>query len=78
MYLGVNPSIGFKWTGSNCPWSFCFYLQENRMLSAHQVTKSYGIETVLAQITFSNSPGERLGLKTARLRAGRALMELYY
>lgn len=32
------------------------------MLSAHQITKSYGIEPVLAQVTFSVNPGERLGL----------------
>ena len=32
------------------------------MLSAHHITKSYGIHTVLQDITFSISAGERLGL----------------
>jgi ATP-binding cassette subfamily F protein 3 len=32
------------------------------MLSAHQITKSYGIHTVLQDITFSLNPGDRLGL----------------
>ncbi len=32
------------------------------MLSAHHITKSYGIQTVLQDITFSLSAGERLGL----------------
>ena len=32
------------------------------MLSAHQINKSYGIHTVLQDITFSINPGDRLGL----------------
>jgi ATP-binding cassette subfamily F protein 3 len=32
------------------------------MLSAHQITKTYGLHTVLQDITFSISAGERLGL----------------
>ena len=32
------------------------------MLSAHQITKAYGIHTVLQDITFSLNPGDRLGL----------------
>jgi ATP-binding cassette subfamily F protein 3 len=32
------------------------------MLSAHQITKTYGIHTVLQDITFSLNPGDRLGL----------------
>ena len=32
------------------------------MLSAHHLTKTYGIHTVLQDITFSISAGERLGL----------------
>ncbi len=32
------------------------------MLSAHHITKTYGIHTVLQDITFSISAGERLGL----------------
>ena len=32
------------------------------MLSAHQITKTYGIHTVLQDITFSINPGDRLGL----------------
>jgi ATP-binding cassette subfamily F protein 3 len=32
------------------------------MLSAHQITKTYGLHTVLKDITFSISAGERLGL----------------
>ena len=32
------------------------------MLTAHQLTKSYGLHTVLQDITFSISAGERLGL----------------
>ena len=32
------------------------------MLSAHQLSKSYGIQTVLQDITFSISSGDRLGL----------------
>ncbi len=32
------------------------------MLSAHHITKSYGLQTVLQDITFSVSTGERLGL----------------
>jgi ATP-binding cassette subfamily F protein 3 len=32
------------------------------MLSAHQITKTYGLHTVLQEITFSISAGERLGL----------------
>jgi ATP-binding cassette subfamily F protein 3 len=32
------------------------------MLSAHQITKTYGIHTVLHDITFSINPGDRLGL----------------
>ena len=32
------------------------------MLTAHQLTKSYGLHTVLQNITFSISVGERLGL----------------
>ena len=32
------------------------------MLSAHQITKTYGIRTVLQDITFSLNPGDRLGL----------------
>jgi len=32
------------------------------MLTAHQLTKSYGLQTVLQDITFSISAGERLGL----------------
>ncbi len=31
------------------------------MLSAHQITKTYGIHTVLQDITFSINPGDRLG-----------------
>ncbi|MEW6093117.1 MAG: ribosomal protection-like ABC-F family protein [Chloroflexota bacterium] len=32
------------------------------MLSAHHLTKTYGLHTVLQDITFSIAPGERLGL----------------
>ncbi len=32
------------------------------MLSAHHLNKSYGIHTVLQDITFTINPGERLGL----------------
>ncbi|HPO59515.1 MAG TPA: ATP-binding cassette domain-containing protein, partial [Anaerolineaceae bacterium] len=32
------------------------------MLFVHQVSKSYGIHTVLDRVTFSLTPGERLGL----------------
>ena len=32
------------------------------MLSAHQISKTYGIHTVLQDITFSINPGDRLGL----------------
>jgi len=32
------------------------------MLTAHQLTKSYDLHTVLQNITFSISAGERLGL----------------
>jgi ATP-binding cassette subfamily F protein 3 len=32
------------------------------MLSIHHISKSYGIETILDDITFQLSPGERLGL----------------
>jgi hypothetical protein len=32
------------------------------MLSAHQITKNYGIYTVLQDITFSINAGERVGL----------------
>ena len=32
------------------------------MLSAHHITKTYGIHTVLQDITFSINPGDRLGL----------------
>jgi ATP-binding cassette subfamily F protein 3 len=32
------------------------------MLTAHHITKTYGLDTVLQDITFSLSPGERLGL----------------
>jgi ATP-binding cassette subfamily F protein 3 len=32
------------------------------MLSAHQITHTYGIHTVLQDITFSINPGDRLGL----------------
>ena len=32
------------------------------MLSAHHITKTYGIHTVLQDITFNISAGERLGL----------------
>jgi ATPase subunit of ABC transporter with duplicated ATPase domains len=32
------------------------------MLTAHQLTKSYGLHTVLQDITFSISAGKRLGL----------------
>ncbi len=32
------------------------------MLSVHHIAKSYGIETILSDVTFQLSPGERLGL----------------
>ena len=32
------------------------------MLSAHHITKTYGIHTVLQDITFSISAGKRFGL----------------
>jgi ATPase subunit of ABC transporter with duplicated ATPase domains len=32
------------------------------MLSAHQITKTYGLHTVLQDITFSINPSDRLGL----------------
>ena len=32
------------------------------MLSAHHLNKTYGIHTVLQDITFTINPGERLGL----------------
>jgi len=32
------------------------------MLTVHQLSKSYGIETILQEVTFSLNPGEKLGL----------------
>ena len=52
------------------------------MLSAHQISKSYNIHTILKDITFSLKPGERVGLigpngsgKTTLLRTIAGLLE---
>src|SRR5688572_8526521 len=38
------------------------YLQVELMLTAHHLTKSYGIHTVLQGVSFNVSAGQRLGL----------------
>jgi ATP-binding cassette subfamily F protein 3 len=44
------------------PSVFCFPGARLHMLKVNQVSKSYGLEPVLASVTFSLGPGERAGL----------------